>query len=254
MKPDPSGFDQLARLGGLALSHISVYGLDHEVTRTVTRDLHSELAKALATHGPLALDARRDELCINGAVVALENPLVRSFARHLSGLGITHFVLQPGLSPDELERLLRVLDTNPVALRQSGGFARAVEVAQLPEKVVVQKPPPIPAAARAAAYYTGGGRKFVDFVVGFFGIPSVAVTACIGVGVMFSHTNATEPVAALAMVLALVGLLVATVWTFRSGRRYIGLGIVCFLGLLVAVPLLLVGACFIILARGGFTI
>ena len=253
MNPNPEAteFEALARLAGLVLSNLSVYGRGHAVTQAVVCDAYEALARALAAREQLAFEIRDGTLRINGVAVGERNPLVRTLVLHLAGRRVSQFAIRQGITRPEFDRLLEVLDTTPEALRESGGFARAVETADLPARVVVRMPPPIPASARAAAYYTSGGRKFLDFILGFVGLPSVAVTGGVGLGTMFSYVDGMEPLGMLVMALALAGLIAAMIVAFRKGRRYIGQGIACFLGLLLLVPVLLFGACLLILANGG---
>jgi predicted membrane metal-binding protein len=79
-------------------------------------------------------------------------------------------------------------------------------------------------------YYTSTGMKIVDFLAGFLGIGLV-----LGAIALFSAlTGWVKPA-----VLSVVAYVVATVVAFMRGRRFIGIGMLCFL----LIPILVFGAC-----------
>lgn len=86
-----------------------------------------------------------------------------------------------------------------------------------------------------------------DFVYGFAG----ALLACIFCGGLIALQGNPGTLSFLPCMLAVAGMIVVIVMAFHKKRRFIAFGILTVLGILVAIPLLLVGACFVAFSRGG---
>ena len=104
-------------------------------------------------------------------------------------------------------------------------------------------------------YYSGSARrKIADFCLGFFGmlIISILVLVLFGrinsliiglLGILnFSLGSILYQIFSL---LILVVIILVCVKMFRIGRRYIGIGMLTYI---IVVPLVLLGACFILLS------
>ena len=91
-------------------------------------------------------------------------------------------------------------------------------------------------------FYMSTGKKVADFCWGFLG-PLVVVAALAVLGNIIG-----VQVAQLVWTFGMIGWLVGVVLAFTKGRRFIGIGMLCTL----LVPLLAVGACFLVASRMRF--
>ena len=97
-----------------------------------------------------------------------------------------------------------------------------------------------------ADYYGSTGKKVADFSLGFMG--TLLWTALL---LMFSAVGTARPLptALTSYLIPAIGWVSALAWLigiglfFRTGRRFIAIGMLCTL----LVPLLALGACFVIL-------
>lgn len=100
-------------------------------------------------------------------------------------------------------------------------------------------------------YYTSAGRKVGDFCIGFFGVWVLSYILSIILTLLFYFLSLSNSgtgfafssmivIAVIALLVAIIGIIVA----FKKGRRYIGIGIIVS----AIIPLLLLGACWLILA------
>lgn len=259
-----SDLDALVRLAGLVLSNRAAYGLQHPTTQAIAVDCYKALAEALARRGELAIELSEGRLTINGAPVARRNPLAHAFVSHLLERDVDRFTLKPGITAEEFGRLLSVLDREPALLRQAGGLAGAVVSERLDCRVdapPVQAPAPsrsvrLPTCRRKAAprapdnYYEKGVHKFVDFILGFFGLTSLVIAGLIVLGVVLNDVGGSDA----PMFLLAPALLAASVWIpvhfISSGRRFIAIGYLTFTVLVyVILPVLVLGVCFLALSR-----
>lgn len=87
-------------------------------------------------------------------------------------------------------------------------------------------------------HYVSTGMKVADFCWGFFGMLCVFAVLVGMIGTGGGYRVATIGA------LGLLGWLVGVVMAFANGRRFIGIGMLCTL----LVPLLAVGACFVMLS------
>jgi hypothetical protein len=88
-----------------------------------------------------------------------------------------------------------------------------------------------------SAYYNSAGRKIIDFVIGFFGITGLVVAVGVALVAMGGELG--------SILFAVLLDLGAITFCFVSGRRFMGWGMLCAW----LVPLLAVGACFMVLAN-----
>lgn len=99
-------------------------------------------------------------------------------------------------------------------------------------------------------YYTEKGRKISDFFIGFFGIiiAGIVITSFFSLFLSFGtgYYN-TDLLGFSTPILLLILGVVATVLSFAKGRRYIGIGIISS----VLVPLLIFGACLLVIFGSG---
>jgi len=86
-------------------------------------------------------------------------------------------------------------------------------------------------------YYSSTGRKIGDFFIGFVGL--LVVFILLGVYLVNGSGNNVPVVLGLAAGAAIAGPIIC----FSTGRRFIAIGMLCSL----LVPLLAVGACFVML-------
>lgn len=253
-----SRVEGLVRLAGLILNNISIYGVDHAVTRTVIDHCYKELVDVLDAEESLHVEVGEGTLHCNGESMAMSNPLASSFAGHLLERDIRRFSLLKGMSAEEFERLVRILDTDPQQLNDEGGFAQAVTTAKLPE-TVLRVPPARPSAGAPAisepvfpGYYTSGKRKFVDFALGFWGLPSLVGVVIVVIGVLLEQANVDDLFPFVMGSLALGSAIVIPIVFFRNGRRLIAIGFLAAAVLVLVLPIILLGACFLLFASSGF--
>ena len=97
-------------------------------------------------------------------------------------------------------------------------------------------PPDDRIASASGTEHPSSPHRGIKFSIGFFG--SALVMLCV-VLPLFSGSNKIEPVVG-----AFIFLFVAMASAFFVGQRHIGFGILTLLGILLAIPLLALGACF----------
>ena len=109
-------------------------------------------------------------------------------------------------------------------------------------------------------YYTSGGRKWGDFAIGFFGlwIVNAILSMIVNVILMFiPGINSNILASGFSLLLIIPGILifilevVAIVYFFKKGRRFISIGVIIGFVLPLLLALILLGACFIAFSGGG---
>jgi hypothetical protein len=265
---EPTAVESLVRLAGLILSNSSIYGFEHPVTRAIVGDCYTELTALLAACETLAVRVKDGELFVNEVKVSRRNPLVQTFVEHLASREIGEFALAKGITEEEFGKLVEVLDTGAAALASGGGFAQVVHRTGLGKGVLVAAPP-VEAAGQISAppvpsrkprggkpagpdYYTTGKRKLLDFVLGFFGIPSAVAAAAVPLLVLFEASGTDQFGGGLVGLGVLAAAVFAPTRCLQRGRRFIAFGLFSFYGLLGVVPLLALGACLIVLGGMAF--
>lgn len=264
---DAGEMDQLARYGGLLVSQIGLYGLHHESTKAVIRTVYHKLSSLLPRLHRLDFAVEQTSVKINGVAVARRNPVVQAFATHLLARDISGFSLNEGLTEAQFNELVEVLGREETQLMETGGFGQAlatkalgasvsgVELVSNRPDLTDSLPPPLPAGGEVRRsrrsgedYYTSGFWKFSDFILGMFGFMTVQVGALVG-GVTVLGKVIGQDLAGLicggAQLLFLVGI---PVFAIKTGRKYIAFGYLVGVGMIALIPLLLLGACLLMLA------
>ena len=96
-------------------------------------------------------------------------------------------------------------------------------------------------------YYKDTGSKVTDFLIGFLGYPIAALLIQLALGARFPgmRANSTDWIAS---VISLGLMIFCVVYSFKRGRKFIGIGILS----LTIVPLIAFGGCMlVILAVSG---
>ena len=91
-------------------------------------------------------------------------------------------------------------------------------------------------------------NKFIHFLIGFFGVFVAAVILNLlfmGLGALFPYSYWITSVLTLGL---LLGFVIAIIRLFKTKYKYVAIGMLAAL----IIPLLLFGACFIIIASIGF--
>lgn len=99
----------------------------------------------------------------------------------------------------------------------------------------------------APGYYKDTGSKVTDFFIGFLGYPIAAFLIQLAMGARFSGMRGTST-DWIASVISLGLMIFCVVYSFKRGRKFIGIGILS----LTIVPLIAAGSCLlIVLAVSG---
>lgn len=93
-------------------------------------------------------------------------------------------------------------------------------------------------------YYTDVWSKVADFVLGFLGYPVIALLVQVPFGGRMPKVRVMSGDLAWQAVLLCVTI-VAIVFAFKRGRKFIGIGIISFL----IIPLIAIGSCFLVMMQ-----
>jgi hypothetical protein len=97
-------------------------------------------------------------------------------------------------------------------------------------------------------YYVNAGRKWIDFLIGFFGIMILGVVMSVAFGILPSLGIVSlgymtmMPWISMIYPLIIIGLIVLF---FAIRRRFVAIGMLSFFGLIILLFLALLGACFL---------
>ena len=100
------------------------YGIGHKMTAQVLATVLASLERLLAKRGELSFLLVEGELVIGDQPVDMKNALVSGLANRMNTLNIGHFDIMPGVSAEELTRLVSTLGLNPETVKSAGGFAQ----------------------------------------------------------------------------------------------------------------------------------
>jgi hypothetical protein len=257
----------LIRHAGLILINITLYGLWHRATRELAHETFQQVTALLARCGQLDVQLEPQLVRVNGVRVGRNNPAVQAFATHLLNRDISRFALLQGLTEAQFDKLLEVLGTESQMLEEQGGFSQSVQALGLGEHVnevesavadeslVASVPPVLPeevCAPAAAPYdqqdkYGGDPDKVTDFLLGFFGISSLQVVGSI---MLFNALKMDIDRSGLLLPgMVELGVVIVVTWHFFAiRRRFISIGYLWAVGIIISIPLLLLGACFLVLS------
>ena len=91
---------------GQAMTNTNLYGTEHDVAADTIRAAHAQLQAHLKAHRTIVFGLNESQLLVDGYSVPCQNPLVRTFRDSLNRLKISNFSLKPGITIEELKKLL----------------------------------------------------------------------------------------------------------------------------------------------------
>ena len=95
---------------GQTLNMCVLYGARHKVSRTSLENSFPVLRDFVARHEQTHFSVDEGKLLVNG-VAAPDTPLAANIASRLSGLSFMSFVIEPGFSVEEYEKLMEIMLT-----------------------------------------------------------------------------------------------------------------------------------------------
>jgi serine phosphatase RsbU (regulator of sigma subunit) len=98
---------ELVRLFSRAIRSLSVYGEEHRQQRITLENLLAGLGHALEAEPKITFVAQGNNLLAQGAFVPLQDSAVRFFLDTLRARGVMSLSVLPGVSEDELKRVIR---------------------------------------------------------------------------------------------------------------------------------------------------
>ncbi len=102
----------------LSARSFTLYDPSNKVVRTLIGDYRDKLQKALASFGSLVLEVHPFELVLGREVVYLEKDRERSLSFRLFRDGVRRIVFEPGMTWEEMLRLLQILSIRYTGVRQ----------------------------------------------------------------------------------------------------------------------------------------
>jgi len=114
----------LIQVIGQSLNMVILYGVDHKVARNAMHLSHAVLAGFIERHGPIHFSVAEGDLLVNG-LSATEASLAGSLAGRLTKLSLLSFVIEPGFSREEQQKLFTVLLSAPT---QSGATRNGADL------------------------------------------------------------------------------------------------------------------------------
>ena len=122
---------ELCRVLGLAISNISMYGMDHSVTATSVASAYDELVAKVDSYGEIEFVLEDNGLIINGRVVETERTTGQLLVAQLSRLGVHDFTFSSPLNRQEFNKFVSIVSAPPGSEILSGGFESAISKAKL---------------------------------------------------------------------------------------------------------------------------
>jgi len=117
-----SDFLQLAQSLAVALKALQMYTAAHPRSQESLAAAHGVLSRWLAETERVQFVATGSKAFVDGQVQDARNPHVAALVRLVSERGISGFVFERGVTPDEILVFLQGLTTKPQKLEEQGGF------------------------------------------------------------------------------------------------------------------------------------
>jgi hypothetical protein len=130
--------EQTIRSLGLILSHSTVYGPQHSVTRNATDACFQHLSGIWQT-ADVCIQLSEEDLSVNSTSVEQKNPVIKSFVGHLEERDISNFTLKPTMTREQFAAFIEILLAKPGELQQLGEFSGAIVAVGLADVVTSRK-------------------------------------------------------------------------------------------------------------------
>ncbi|MFC1496994.1 histidine kinase dimerization/phospho-acceptor domain-containing protein [Verrucomicrobiota bacterium] len=117
---------EIVRVMGLVFSNSELYGANHGVTKKAIEDSFALLGKTFENCKEISFTVSEEGLLVNGDIIELKNPLMKSFVTQMLQREINSFSISQGLSHEQYHNLVEALTAKPKELKQLGGFAGAI--------------------------------------------------------------------------------------------------------------------------------
>jgi HEAT repeat protein len=117
-----SDFLQLAQSLAVALKALQMYTANHPRSQESLASALVVLDRELLGKQNLPFVVTNGKAFVDGQVQDTRNPHVAGLVRLVSERGVSGFVFEPGIAPDELLAFLSGLATKPARLEEEGGF------------------------------------------------------------------------------------------------------------------------------------
>jgi len=126
-----SNFLELAQTLQMTVKALQMYSPTHPRAIATLQSLTGAVQSWLQEKPTLHLAATNGKMFVDGAPVEGQSLHVQALGRQLSERQISGFVIQPGVSEEELMSMLQILILKPAKLEEQGGVARVMADLQL---------------------------------------------------------------------------------------------------------------------------
>ncbi len=170
--PEADGVE-LCKAMGLAISNISMYGMEHSVTATSVSQAFDSVVAKTDLYGAIEFVMGEGGLMVNGNAVETARSTGQLLMDQLTKLAVHDFEFQPPVGRGDFNQFMTILAAAPGAAAVAAGFEAAMAEAKLKSIRVsgvsyarVDKNAPPPSTRRMAN--TGGSKSFdLDMDMGF---------------------------------------------------------------------------------------
>jgi len=166
--PEQEGLG-LCRTLGLAISNISMYGMEHSVAATSVTQAFDALVSKTDLYGEIEFVLGDAGLMVNGSVVVTERSTGQLLVDQITKLGVHDFVFVPPINRAEFTQFVLILAASPGSTAVADGFEEAIAKAELKSVRVanvsyarVDKNAPPPTTTRSVAAAATGGARAVS--------------------------------------------------------------------------------------------
>ena len=128
--PDSDGLD-LCRVLGLAISNVSMYGMEHSVTASSVAAAYDELVAKVDSYGEIDFVLEGAGIIINGCMVDVERTTGQLFVTQLNKIGVHDFAFTAPLNRLDFNRFISIIAASPGIGFLVDGFEAAVGKADL---------------------------------------------------------------------------------------------------------------------------
>ncbi len=200
--PEADGID-LCKVLGLAISNISMYGIEHSVTAISVAQAFDALVAKTDLYGAIEFVTGEGGLMVNGSPVETARTTGQLLMDQLMKLDVHDFEFQPPVSHGDFNQFMTILAAAPGSLAVSDGFETAMAKAKLKSvrvsgvsytRVDKNAPPPPPPSTRRTSS-AGGSRSFdLDIEMGIeeLGAGDAAAAGIPASGLSFAATAYVE--------------------------------------------------------------
>lgn len=124
--PDTRDIADLVRSLGQVINNMYLYTAGHKVTRRSMDKSYESLGKALEARESVNFSVVDKNVLVDGQQVDTKNPLVAAFVKQLVALEIAGFSMNRGMTREEFDKLMDLLNTRPDKMKEMGSFSKAV--------------------------------------------------------------------------------------------------------------------------------